>query len=112
MKNKVITGAIFGAVAGILDLIPMVMQNLPINADLSAFSMWVVVGVIISITDIKLSNSLKGILISLLILFPNLFIIGWEKPISLLPIVIITIFLGSLSGVTIGWRLKSLQEKN
>ncbi len=41
-KNKI--GILLGVVAGILDVIPMVLQKLTWEANISAFSMWIVVG--------------------------------------------------------------------
>jgi hypothetical protein len=42
--RSIVTGICTGVVAGALDLIPMVLQKLPWDANLSAFSMWVVIG--------------------------------------------------------------------
>jgi hypothetical protein len=99
MKKRILTGLVIGLVAGIIDLIPMIIQKLPCNADLSAFSMWVVVGFILAITDLKLHGIFKGLILSFLVLLPNLFIIGWDEPLSLIPIFIMTLILGSLAGL-------------
>ena len=96
--NKIVVGIIFGTVAGILDVIPMLMQKLTWDANLSAFSMWIIFGFFLSITSLKFKGVLKGLAISFLILLPNLFIIGWKEPLSLIPILIMTTILGSLSG--------------
>jgi hypothetical protein len=98
MKKRILTGLSLGLVAGILDLIPMIMQKLTIDADLSAFSMWIVIGFFIAVTDIRIKGIAKGITISILILFPCLFIIGWKEPVSLIPILTMTIILGSILG--------------
>lgn len=96
--KKTIIGIGLGTIAGIIDLIPMLIQKLPINACLSAFPMWIIIGFFISVIDLKMNQVIKGIIISLLVLLPNAFIIGWENPVSLLPIFIITIILGGLIG--------------
>lgn len=93
MKNKLL-GAGFGAVAGIIDVIPMIIQKLTWDANLSAFSMWVIVGLIISSIDFKFHSIIKGILISFMILLPSAILIAWKEPFSMLPISIMTIILG------------------
>ena len=71
----------------------MIIQEIPWNAYLSAFTMWVIIGYLLSITSF-----LKGLTISFLILIPHLFIIGWEEPATLVTVVIITAILDSLAG--------------
>ena len=97
-KKKILYGIAFGVIAGIIDVVPMIIQKLTWDANLSAFSMWVVVGFILSITKINLKPILKGLLISFLILLPTAIIIGWQEPISLFPISIMTLILGGLLG--------------
>lgn len=98
MIRKVFTGILLGVAAGIIDVIPMLIQKLTWDANLSAFSMWVVIGFLLTITDLKLNSVIKGVVISLLVLLPTAIIIGWNEPFSLLPIFIITVFLGGLLG--------------
>ena len=101
MKNKIIIGVSLGAVAGILDVIPMIIQNLTWDANISAFLMWVVIGFLLSVIVLKLNAILKGILISFLVLLPAAILIGWNEPLSLLPIVIMTSILGGLLGFAV-----------
>ncbi len=96
--KKILVGLLFGVLAGIIDLIPMIIQKLTWDANISAFTMWVVVGVLISIVDLKINSILKGILTAFLVLLPCAVLIGWQEPISLVPIVFMTTILGGLSG--------------
>jgi CHASE2 domain-containing sensor protein len=98
MKNKIIIGLICGLLAGIIDLIPMIIQKLPWNANLSALTMWIIIGFFIGTSQLNLNAILKGILIAFLCFIPNSFIIGWHNPTSLLPISLMTIILGGLTG--------------
>ena len=98
MKKNILFGISLGIGAGIIDLIPMVSQGLTWDANLSAFLLWVVSGFILATSNLQLSPVLKGIIISFLCLLPSLPIIGWEDPISLLPIFIMTVILGSALG--------------
>jgi len=98
--KKILTGILIGAVIGIIDVIPMIIQNLPWNANLSAFSLWVVAGFLISTSNLKMPFVLKGMLISLLLLVICAPLIGWET--VLVPILPINIALGALLGWIIG----------
>ncbi len=99
--KKAKLGILLGMLAGIIDLIPMLIQKLTWDANLSALSLWIISGFLISTSNIKINKILKGILISLLVLIPSAFIIGWKEPISLVPITIITIILGAILGYLI-----------
>ena len=101
MKRKIIVGLVLGAIAGGIDIIPMVVQKLPLNADLSAFSLWVVVGVLTAMITVKIPGALKGIIVSFMVLLPCSFIIGWNEPMSLIPIAGMTLVLGSFVGFLI-----------
>ena len=99
--KKTILGIMLGFIAGIIDIIPMILQKITWDANLSALSLWIISGYLISITNLKLPSYFKGILISFLILIPNLFIIDYKEPTSLIPIIIMTLILGSLLGFLI-----------
>ena len=88
-----------GIIAGLIDLIPMIIQDLSWNANLSAFSMWIIIGFLVSVTEINTNEVLKSMLIAILVLLPNLFIIGVKDPLSIIPIVIMTLILSSMIGL-------------
>jgi hypothetical protein len=96
--KKIVIGLILGIVAGTIDVIPMIIQGLTWDANISAFSMWIIVGFLISTIDLKINSIIKGILIAFLVLLPSAILIGWKEPLSLIPISIMTIFLGGLIG--------------
>ena len=98
MSQRITIGVLIGAVAGVLDVIPMLLQGMTWDANLSAFSLWIVVGFMVATSNLKLPSVLKGIIISLLCLLPLAFVIGWQDPVSLIPILIITLVLGALIG--------------
>ncbi|MFH1234014.1 MAG: hypothetical protein V1493_00160 [Candidatus Diapherotrites archaeon] len=99
--KKAIAGILFGAITGILDSIPMVFQNLSLDAILSAFSLWVVSGFLVATSSLKIHWAAKGLLVSFLVLLPAAILIGWKEPVSLVPIAIMTLVLGSLLGYAI-----------
>ncbi len=100
--KKVHLGIIFGIIAGVIDLIPMVAQNLALDALMSAFALWVVSGFLIAVSDIGIKGILKGIVVSFLVLLPSAVLIGWKEPLSLVPIFVMTLLLGSLLGFLVG----------
>lgn len=101
MKKNIIKGISLGVVVGIIDVIPMLMQRLTWDANISAFLGWVAIGFILSITELKMNTILKGIMISFLVLLPAAILIGWKEPVSLVPIIIMTTILGGALGYLI-----------
>ncbi|HOK50872.1 MAG: hypothetical protein WHT29_05300 [Bacteroidales bacterium] len=99
--KKIKIGLLSGIIAGIIDVIPMIIQKLTWDANISAFTMWIVVGFFISTIDLKINSIMKGIIISFLVLLPTVILIGWKEPVSLIPIAIMTTILGGLLGFSI-----------
>ncbi len=99
--NIITAGILLGIVAGIIDIIPMVIKKLTWDANLSAFAMWVIAGFFIASINLNVNPALEGILISFLTLLPCAILIGWKEPKSLIPIFVMTIILGGLLGFAI-----------
>jgi hypothetical protein len=99
--KKILIGVLVGVGTGIIDVIPMLIQKLSWDANISAFSAWVIIGFLIATSDLKINGIAKGLLISFLVVIPVAVIIGWKESIVLLPILIMTTILGSLSGFII-----------
>ena len=100
--NKKLIGILFGVAAGIIDVIPMIVQDMTWDANLSAFTMWVVIGFFIASVELKMNPIIKGIVISFLVLLPLAIIIGWNEPATLIPITLMTVILGGFLGYGIG----------
>jgi hypothetical protein len=98
-KNKL--GIMLGVIAGVIDVIPMILQKLTWDANVSAFSLWVVSGFLIAHTNFKMKGVIKGLVISFLILLPSAILIAWKEPVSLIPICSMTFLLGSALGYLI-----------
>jgi len=103
--RKILTGLLSGAAVGIIDVVPMIFQKLPWSANISAFSMWVVTGFLVSTSSLKMPYILKSMLISLLLLEVCTPLIGWET--VLVPILPITIVLS----VLLGWMIGKFTDK-
>ncbi|MFA5300108.1 MAG: hypothetical protein WC389_18125 [Lutibacter sp.] len=104
--KRILTGIFIGIIVGILDLIPMICQRLPWDANLSAFSMWVIIGLFTATIDLKLDSIIKGVLIAFLVLLPSAMLIVSKEPVSIIPISVMTLILGGLQGFTIDKLLK------
>lgn len=100
MKKQII-GLIFGAIAGMIDIVPMIIQGLTWDANLSALSMWIVIGFFTASVELKINPIFKGVLIAFMVLLPSAFLIGWANPVTLIPIFIMTFILSVLLGFTI-----------
>ncbi|HNW56508.1 MAG TPA: hypothetical protein PKM69_01955 [Bacteroidales bacterium] len=96
--RRILTGLVVGAFAGVIDMIPMVIRKLPLEAEISAFIMWIIAGFFVSTIDIKTNSLLKGIIVAVLLLLPCAILIGWNDPTALIPISIMTVVLGGLVG--------------
>jgi hypothetical protein len=97
--NPIATGILLGIVAGIIDVIPMIIKKLTWDANISAFTMWIVVGFFIAAIDLNIQPIIEGIIIALLTLLPCAILIGWKEPKSLIPILAMTLVLGG----GLGW---------
>jgi hypothetical protein len=109
MSRKIMIGILLGVAAGMIDIVPMIIQKLPIYAILSAFSMWVVLGFLINTSALKMNGALKGLLLSFLVILPTAILIAQTEPVSLIPIGIMTVILGALLGYASD---KITKEKN
>jgi hypothetical protein len=99
--KKIYLGLLFGAIAGTIDVIPMIIQKLPLSANLSAFVMWVAVGVLIATSKLKLPPILKGITIAFLVFASVGVLIGFQEAKTLVPIGIMLVILGGGLGFVI-----------
>lgn len=99
--KKIKVGILFGAIVGLIDIIPMILQSLTWDAIVSAFSLWIVSGFLITNTSLKMNSFLKGILISFLILIPSLILVISKDLFSIFPIFIMTTVLGATLGFLI-----------
>ena len=100
--NKTKVGLTVGIIAGIVDIIPMILMKMTWDTLLSAFSMCVIGGFFISTSNLKLNNTLKGTLIFFLIAVPIMVLVVTTSPKELIPMLISNLIIGSLMGYFIG----------
>lgn len=109
MNKRVRTGLLLGLIAGGIDLIPMFLQGLSWDANLSALSLWLVSGVLTASVDWRINPAFKGMVVSFMVLLPSAVLIGAKEPLSLVPVGAMTLVLGGALGYFIG-RLNNPQR--
>ena len=100
--SKTQIGIIIGIIFGIVDIIPMMLMKMTWDTLLSAFSMCVIGGFLISTSNLKLSNTLKGMLIFFLIAIPMMIVVVAVSSKELIPMLVTNLIIGSLMGYFIG----------
>lgn len=101
MNRKIVIGLSFGTLAGVIDVMPMIIQGLTWDANISAFCFWIITGFLIATSTLSFNSALKGILISFITIIPLIVLIGWQEPFTLIPILTMNIVLGGLLGYSI-----------
>ena len=92
--NSILIALLIGIVAGIIDVIPMIIQKLDKHANWSAFVHWVVLGLIIPFVDWNIAPWLKGLIIGEIGVLPIMILVYKEDKKALIPIAIMSAILG------------------
>jgi hypothetical protein len=103
MKNVALS-LLIGITAGVIDVIPMLLQNINKYACVSAFIQWVVLGLIIPYINWNMQPWIKGLIVAELLAFPVMVLVLEKEPKSIIPIAIFSAVLGALVGIA-GFRL-------
>ena len=94
----ILIGLALGSGAGILDIIPMILQKMNKFAVLSAFAQWVVLGLIITHIQFGVNGPLKGAVVATASAIPSIILIWEKEPKSGIPIILFSAVLGALVG--------------
>jgi hypothetical protein len=94
-----------GAGAGIIDVIPMVHKKMDKYSIMSAFIQWVVLGIVISYSNVfGLESWLNGLVVAVLLSLPIVILVMKNEQKSVPVILIMSAVLGSLVGL-IGYHI-------
>lgn len=96
--TKLIVSIGIGMVAGILDVVPMIIGGVDWYSNISAFVFWVVMGVVISYSSLPVREWAKGMIIGLLSAVPVMILVVAEEPKSVIPMFFMSVILGGLVG--------------
>jgi hypothetical protein len=97
--SRLLISVLIGAVAGVIDVGPMIAQKLSKHACLSAFVHWVLLGVLISYVRLPLPAWLNGVVIAVLACLPVAILVSEREPKSTIPILSMSVVLGAAVGV-------------
>jgi len=92
--NEILIALLIGTIAGIIDVIPMIIQKMDKSANLSAFIHWVVLGLIIPFVSWDIAPWLKGLIIAEISAVPILLIVAPKDKKAVIPISIMSAVLG------------------
>ncbi len=98
MKN-IFIALIIGISAGIIDVVPMIIQRIDKTACISAFIQWIVLGLIIPYVNWDMQAWLKGLIIAELAALPIMVLVFAKDPKSIIPIIIFSAILGIAVGL-------------
>jgi hypothetical protein len=99
--NKIYLGIILGVIAGVINVLLMISQEVSWRINISTFLTWVIVGFLISSTNLKLQGILKGIIISILVFIPSIVLVLEFNLTSAILIIVKALIFGSLFGYLI-----------
>ena len=102
MNKKILMSLIIGVCAGIIDVIPGIIEGVDIRVTLAGFTFWVTTGFIVAHVSLPIKNWLKGVTVASLLAIPGTILISKVDPNSVVPMIILTIFLGALVGLLTG----------
>jgi len=100
--GKIIIAALIGIVAGIIDIIPMIIQKEDKFANFSAFTHWVSLGLIIPFVDWGIAPWLTGLIIGELSGLPVALMVFPKDKKAFVPILVLSAILGTFVGVAGG----------
>lgn len=117
---KILIALTIGIFAGIIDIIPMVIQKLDKRATIAAFFHYLVLGLIIPFVDWDIISWIKGMIIGILLLVPTLIIVTKNDKKAMIPMIISSIILGGMIGFlgdkfVVWWQKKTgikMRNKN
>lgn len=98
--SNILISLIIGIVIAIIDTLPMIIKKLDLMFIISAFTMWVIVSVLSCNFLIINSQILNGLIFSILLFIPLSFLIYRLDPGAFIQVIVSTIVLGLLVGLS------------
>lgn len=89
---------IIGVIAGIIDIVPMIIQKLDKYSIISALVQWIVVALVIANIQLGITAWLKGLIVAVLMALPIVILVIKTDSKSAAPILLMSALLGSLIG--------------
>ena len=102
MKRKILASLTIGFIAGLIDITPGLIQGVESHITLTGLSFWTVMGPTIAFISLPLKDWLKGLVVASLLAIPGTILISAIHPDSVIPMIVLTILLGSMVGFLTG----------
>lgn len=93
--NQIFVALLIGLAAGIIDVVPMIIQKLDKTSCISAFIHYFVLGLIIPFVSWDIAPALKGIIIAFLMSLPVMVIVFPKDKKALIPMLVFSVILGA-----------------
>lgn len=101
--RKIVIGLVFGLIAGFLHALITIMVKDPIFVSIAVVELWVAIGYILAIAQVKVPSAVKGIIVAVPLVVP-LAIIN----IPYLPVPFIILAIGTVFGAILGVLVEKL----
>ncbi|MCW8930505.1 MAG: hypothetical protein OQL19_09735 [Gammaproteobacteria bacterium] len=102
MRQKILVSFIIGFIAGLIDIMPGLIQGVDLYITLTGLSFWVVMGPTIAFISLPMKDWLKGLVVALLLAIPGMILMSAIDPETVIPMIVVTIVLGSMVGFLTG----------
>lgn len=97
--NDILIALIIGIIAGLIDVVPMIIMKLEKTANISAFVHYFALGLIIPFVDWGIPSWITGIIIALLSAIPIMIIVYPKDKKALIPMTVFSVILGAGIGL-------------
>ena len=102
MKQRILASLAIGFVAGLIDITPGIIRGVDLHITLTGFTFWLVMGPTIAFISLPMKDWVKGLVVASLLAIPGTILISAIEPDSVIPMVVLTIVLGSTVGFLTG----------
>ena len=97
--NDLFIAVIIGLVAGLIDIVPMIIQKIDKRDTISAFVHYFALGLIIPFVSLGIAPWIKGIAIALLTAIPIMIIVYAKDKKAIIPMIVFSLILGAGIGI-------------
>jgi len=102
MTKKIIISLLIGVCAGLIDITPGIIQGVDLYTTFAGFTFWVIMGFVIAHVSLPMKDWLKGLVIASISSIPGTILMSASNPQIIIPMIILSVFLGSFVGFLTG----------
>ena len=102
MRQKILASLAIGFVAALIDITPGVIRGVDLHITLTGFSFWLLMGPTIAFISLPMKDWVKGLVVASLLSVPGTILMSAIDPDTVIPMIALTIVLGSMVGFLTG----------